>query len=58
MSLLQENANQVPMGPSSEQIIEKWKKFSGIYVQFDSTPQTFYYTLANMLKLNEAKNVL
>lgn len=24
----------------------------------DSAPQTFYYTLTNLLKLNEAKNIL
>lgn len=31
---------------------------SSIYITFDSAPQTFFYTLSNMLKLDEAKNVL
>jgi ubiquinone/menaquinone biosynthesis C-methylase UbiE len=31
---------------------------STLYITFDSAPQTFFYTLSNMLKLNEAKNVL
>jgi cyclopropane fatty-acyl-phospholipid synthase-like methyltransferase len=29
-----------------------------LYQVTDSAPQTFYYTLSNMLKLNEAKNIL
>ena len=31
---------------------------STIYITFDSAPQTFFYTLSNMLKLDQAKNVL
>ena len=28
------------------------------YTSIEAAPQTFFYTLCNMLKLNEAKNVL
>lgn len=28
------------------------------YITMDSAPQTFFYTLSNLMKLDEAKNVL
>jgi hypothetical protein len=31
---------------------------SKTYTSIDAAPQTFFYSLCNMLKLNEAKNVL
>jgi hypothetical protein len=45
-------------GPSYEEIKKRWNQMSTVYVTFDSAPQTFFYTLINMLKLNQAKNVL
>jgi hypothetical protein len=40
------------------QIKSKWDTMTTVYGDIDSAPQTFFFTLANMLKLNESKNVL
>lgn len=39
-------------------MVKKWTMMSDVYVKLDSSPQTFYYTLVNVMKLHEAKNIL
>lgn len=36
----------------------KWEQTNPNYASLDSAPQTFFYTLTNMLKLDQAKNIL
>jgi hypothetical protein len=31
---------------------------SELYLTIDSAPQTFFYTLSNMMKLDQSKNIL
>lgn len=37
---------------------KKWDVFADVYERFDAGPQTFYFTLVNMLKLHQANNCL
>lgn len=39
-------------------ITERWNNMAGIYQKFDSTMQTFFYTLINMLQLEHAHHIL
>jgi hypothetical protein len=36
----------------------RWNKFAPVYTLSDSSNQTFFYTLANMLQVGSAKNIL
>lgn len=36
----------------------KWEQTNPNYASLDSAPQTFFYTISNMLKLDQAKNIL
>ena len=44
--------------PSISEIKTDWNKFSDFYEKMDSTPQTFYFTLLQMLNIESAKNIL
>lgn len=44
--------------PTIERLKLHWKTFSEIYQEFDSAPQTFYFSLINALSLNEAHDIL
>ena len=37
--------------PSISEIKTDWNKFSDFYEKMDSTPQTFYFTLLQMLNI-------
>lgn len=41
-----------------EALKNKWDDFSPVYSKFDSTPQTFYLTLINILKISHSKSIL
>jgi hypothetical protein len=41
-----------------DEIKKKWQTFTPHYYMLDACPQLFYYTLVNMLKINQAKNIL
>jgi hypothetical protein len=53
-----QNQITIPQGPNNDQVRTRWNGMAPVYITMDSTPQTFFYTLSNMLKLNQAKNVL
>ncbi len=35
-----------------------WDGMTTVYTDFDCSPQSFYYSIINMLNLSKAKNVL
>lgn len=39
-------------------ITQRWNNMAGIYQKFDSTMQTFFYTLINMLQIDQAQHIL
>lgn len=39
-------------------ITEAWNGMAPVYINTDSCMQTFYYTLLNMLQLDNAKHIL
>jgi hypothetical protein len=43
-----------PKVPTIDELKVEWNEFSHRYRSFEYFPQTFYYTLSNMLKLHEA----
>jgi len=46
------------MNQTTEQVKATWNGFANGYNQIDSSMQTFYYTLINMLNINSAKHIL
>jgi hypothetical protein len=47
-----------PIAPTIAQVKSQWEATTPYYQEIDCTPQTFFYTLMNMLKLGESKNIL
>jgi ubiquinone/menaquinone biosynthesis C-methylase UbiE len=43
---------------NNSEVAFKWSSSAAAYQGMDSCMQTGFYTLVNMLKLNEAKNIL
>lgn len=43
---------------TAEEIRARWNSFAPIYNTFDTTMQTFYYTLINMLNISKASHIL
>ena len=41
-----------------EDIKQNWQSFANLYSTFDLTMHTFYYTLINVLQVQNAKHVL
>jgi hypothetical protein len=41
-----------------DQLEQKWNNAAPLYQQFDSCPQTFYYTLIHMLRFDQAHHIL
>lgn len=39
-------------------ITERWNNMSSVYQYFDSSMQSFFYTLINMLQLDKSKHIL
>lgn len=37
---------------------KKWEELNPNYASMDAAPQTFFYTLTNLMKLQESKNIL
>ena len=46
------------VAPTFEEIKKQWANIASVYIPQDSTAQTFYFSLINILKLQEAKNIL
>lgn len=45
-------------GTPIDTLRDKWDDFSDVYCRFDPGPQTFYFSLVNLLKFRECKNIL
>jgi len=45
------NTQEQPSAPTIEAVKKQWENLGDDYCNMDSGPQTFYYTLSNMLKL-------
>lgn len=47
-----------PTIPTIDAVKKQWQQLGDSYSKWDSCPQTFFYTLANLLQLNSATKVL
>lgn len=47
-----------PSIPTIEGVKKQWEVLGDNYSMMDSCPQTFYYTLSNMLKLHSAHKII
>ena len=41
-----------------QEVEKMWDNMTAVYPDFDFSPQSFYYGVINMLKMQKAKNVL
>jgi ubiquinone/menaquinone biosynthesis C-methylase UbiE len=44
--------------PAFDSILRRWEEFSEVYSAMDSCPQTFFFTLINLLKIQKSTNIL
>ena len=52
-----ESENKVTV-PTIENVKKQWEALGDNYSEMDACPQTFFYTLSNMLKLDSASKIL
>ena len=52
------NGQDKPSAPTIEAVKKQWENLGEDYSHMDSAPQTYYYTLSNMLKLESSQKIL